>query len=1104
MNWYHHIKIVIKNNMQQEVVKNNSKTKDLDIEKFLQGRNDNLKYLVNIIGNYNENTVTLIFDDPVKGKYILEDQKYQPFIYCRNLAMMGLKLYFGEDKKEKRNRESYGIKIKDLNTHNHERLENGYKFIIYGNSPSELKRYFKEGKISIIDRLKFKEYLINYCKFNFESKDAKLRKYYIETYNEYIKNDEVSLNDQYIKPLYSIRPEEQYLIQNNARLYKGYEKYDEIHRIQFDIETTGLDPNRHRIFLIGIKDNKGFEKVLEVKDKDSDVSERNLIRKLFIEINNLKPAIITHYNGENFDWEFIIKRCEVLGLDLNKRIKEYINGKDIEKYELPTTLSNNHVIRRVNGTIKLGAETKDYVKTEIWGYSNVDILHAVKKTMAINSEIKNAKLKYICKYEGIAKENRMYVEGDNIYKIWDSNKNYLINKKNNNYKLIPESYQDKPQEYVDKFKSNLLKGKDYPYPFDRDNIDNIEYVSGKYIVERYLIDDLWETEQIDLKYNEASFLLAKLVPTTYERITTMGSAAVWKLIMTAWSYENNLAIPINDPDIDKFSGGLARAYNIGFAENIRKLDFAGLYPSLQITYDIFPSVDVTNALKRILIYLLDTRNTFKNLSNDESLSKPERSFYKTKQLPLKILNNSLFGALGSGIAFPWGETVVSAQITCAGRLHLRKMLNYFVGYNFKPVLAVTDGVNFAIPDIIYKDIDGNVVEEGININELEYTHNNRTYKGVNALVEKYNYDVVNFSNEEGRLVKVDDDGSFKSSLTISRINYANLTFEEVDKKTGKVIPSKIKLTGNTIKSKTIPEYIEEFIDNGMRMILDNKPHEFIEYYYDYLNKIFYKQIPLKKIASKSRVKLLPEDYKNRGKDKNGRDKAVQAHMELVIKEGLNVELGDTIYYVNIGTSKSHGDSKIIKDKITGEEYMCSVLIKEEDLDKTDNINIQYNVKKYISAFNQKVESILVGFSDTVKNTLIKDVKTKRKEKIDYLEERDYYTESEIALRSFELDNYEESMYLEELELDLWNKTGRDPRNIYTGFKLKNEDDLKGVEEYQNFLNRINNARSKKGDKLLKSIDDKYYEGDLVLKKYKNKYTVHKVENGYLLKIYEFN
>lgn len=1082
----------------------NNKPKDLEIEKFLQGKNDKLNYLVNIVGDYFTDTVTLIFDDPNKGKYILSDQKYYPFLYFKDISAMGLKLYFDNEEKQRKNKSLYGIKYKELKTYNNERLEVGYKYIFYGNSPSDLRNYFKEGKLTIINENKLKQYLIKYCGFVFNSNDEKQNDFYDKIFKKYIKDGVIDLSDMYLKPLYTLKPEEQFLIQNGARLYKGYEKYDEVHRLQFDIETTGLDPNIDRIFLIGIKDNRGFEKVLEVTEKNNDKYERNLIKEFFLAIRDITPSIITHYNGEAFDWDFIIKRCEILGIDLYEKYNTSINGNDIKPYRIPTTLSDFHAIKRVeNATVKFGGETERYTKTEIWGYSNVDIIHAAKKTQSINSEIKSHGLKYICKYEGIAKENRMYVEGNNIFKIWSENKYYIINITNNQYKVIPDSFQENPKEYVEKLKSNLIKGKEYPYPFDRDNINNIELINGKYIVERYLIDDLWETEQVDLKYNEASFLLAKLVPTTYERITTMGSAAVWKLIMTAWSYDNELAIPIPDPDKDPFSGGLARAYNIGFAENIRKLDFAGLYPSLQITYDIFPSVDVTNVLKRILIYLLNTRNEFKTLSNDDSLSKSERSFYKTKQLPLKILNNSLFGALGSGVAFPWGETVVSAQITCAGRLHLRKMIEYFVSYNFKPILAVTDGVNFAIPDFVYKDINGNIVDNPINTNDLEYTHNGRLYKGVNALVEKYNFDILEFSNEEGRLIKVDDDGSFKSSLTLSRINYANLTFDEIDKKTGKLIPAKIKLTGNTIKSKTMPAYIEDFIDKGMRMILDNKPADFIEYYYEYLDKIFYKQIPLKKIASKARVKKSVQEYLDRGVNKNGADKGAQAHMELIIKEGLHVEKGDIIYYVNIGTSKSHGDSKVLIDKNTGEKYMCSVLLREEDLEST-NINIQYNVKKYISSFNKSVESILIGFPETIRTTLLKDVKTNRKDKKDYLEPREYYTDNEIKLMSFEKDNLEESMYLEPLELDLWNKTGRDPKKIFKGFKLVNSYDLNGVEEYNNLLQKINKSRANKGDKLLKSIDDKYEEGDLILKKFNNKYTVHRVENGYLLKIYEFN
>ncbi len=41
--------------------------------------------------------------------------------------------------------------------------------------------------------------------------------------------------------------------------------------------------------------------------------------------------------------------------------------------------------------------------------------------------------------------------------------------------------------------------------------------------------------------------------------------------------------------------------------------------------------------------------------------------------------------------------------------------------------------------------------------------------------------------------------------------------------------------------------------------------------------------------------------------KSGNMMSRQAHMELLIKEGKNPGLGDTIFYVNNGEKKSHGD-----------------------------------------------------------------------------------------------------------------------------------------------------------------------------------------------------
>jgi hypothetical protein len=47
------------------------------------------------------------------------------------------------------------------------------------------------------------------------------------------------------------------------------------------------------------------------------------------------------------------------------------------------------------------------------------------------------------------------------------------------------------------------------------------------------------------------------------------------------------------------------------------------------------------------------------------------------------------------------------------------------------------------------------------------------------------------------------------------------------------------------------------------------------------------------------------------KNKAGNPMPKQAHMELAFNAELDVTLGDTLYYINTGTAKSHGDLKLL-------------------------------------------------------------------------------------------------------------------------------------------------------------------------------------------------
>ena len=909
------------------------------IEQFLLGE-DPEKYIVALEYDYRSGKVFKVIQDPIQGKQIKQDT-FIPFAWVGDLH--GKKFYGGSKAAQKQAMSTHGILIEKLDTHGDERMEEGLKYMVKTTkSYSNLVNFFKGGGLDPWERGNSEHIMI-------------------------------------------MSPVEQYLCQKGKRLFKGFNEYDEVHRFVFDIETTGLSPEESRIFLIGMKDNKGFEKVIAA---NNDEEERQLIIEFFKIVNQLKPSLIGGYNSAFFDFPFLIRRAEILGLDPKKIIR---------------TLNPEVKFRQKDSMLKLANEMEDFIQMQMWGYNVVDIAHAVRRAQAINSDIKSWGLKYITQFIGAGKENRVYVQGDKIGKTYFDNKDYYFNPKTGGFK-----------EVGSKGTENLME----KFP------GHYEKVNGKYIVERYLYDDIWETMIVDEEFNQANFLLAKLVPTTYERLSTMGTATLWKMIMSSWSYKHGLAIP-KKGEKRPFTGGLSRLLAVGYSTNVLKLDYSSLYPSIQLVHDVFPKCDVTGAMKSMLKYFRDTRIKYKKLAADYSKTDPKLSSqYNRKQLPIKIFINAFFGSLSAPHVFPWGDMDMGEQITCTGRQYLRQMIMWFMERDYKPLVMDTDGVNFSVPE--GKEKHSYV---GIGLNGL--VEKGKTYYGSEADVAEYN-DIF-MRNEMG----LDTDGQWPATINIARKNYALLT----DK-------GKVKLTGNTIKSKKLPTYVAEFLDKSLRMLLDGKGHEFLDCYYEYVDTIYNKKIPISKIANKSRVKQSIEDYKKHitKRTKSGSFMSRQAHMELAIKHNLPIGLGDTIYYVNNGERKSHGDVQKKKDEVVLNCYH----IDGDYITESPDMLGEYNVARYLAAFNKRIEPLLVVFSPEIRPDIL----------IEDPADQPFFTKTQSELvrgfprREGDQDMLEEVLTLSDTEVVFWKKVGIDPYYMYvdstvdlvdTDYVKKNGDIMLGLE-----------------------------------------------------------
>src|SRR4029079_17925632 len=112
----------------------------------------------------------------------------------------------------------------------------------------------------------------------------------------------------------ALPPEEQYLVATGRTYFRDL-SFDQLRRMQFDLETTGLDAARDRIFMVAVRAPSGAAETLEA-ETDSDAGERDLIRRLVAKVRDIDPDVIENHNLHGFDLPFLDRRARLLGVPL--------------------------------------------------------------------------------------------------------------------------------------------------------------------------------------------------------------------------------------------------------------------------------------------------------------------------------------------------------------------------------------------------------------------------------------------------------------------------------------------------------------------------------------------------------------------------------------------------------------------------------------------------------------------------------------------------------------------------------------------------------------------------------------------------------------------
>jgi len=206
-----------------------------------------------------------------------------------------------------------------------------------------------------------------------------------------------------VEAVLSLPPEEQYLVAT-GRSYFHQLAFDDLVRLQFDLETTGLDPERDRIFLVALSSTRSGPETWETSG-DDDHAEAALIRRLSERIRELDPDVIENHNLHGFDLPFLARRAERLRIPLKL-------GRNAE-----ASLSRRPAARGASLGSRVSARS-DFARRSrytVVGRELIDTMDAVRRYDFAARDLPGHGLKAVARHFGLASPKRVAVPGAEVY-----------------------------------------------------------------------------------------------------------------------------------------------------------------------------------------------------------------------------------------------------------------------------------------------------------------------------------------------------------------------------------------------------------------------------------------------------------------------------------------------------------------------------------------------------------------------------------------------------------------------------------------------------------------------------------------------------------------
>ncbi|RLI79601.1 DNA polymerase [Archaeoglobales archaeon] len=455
----------------------------------------------------------------------------------------------------------------------------------------------------------------------------------------------------------------------------------------------------------------------------------------------------------------------------------------------------------------------------------------------------------------------------------------------------------------------------------------------------YAKQDVLNTYYIAEELLPMHYELSRMIRLPLDDITRMGRGKQVDWLLLSEAFKLNELAPNPREKGESYEGAFVLEPARGLHENVVCLDFASMYPSIMISFNISPDTltfygddcyvapEVGHRFKKrpdgffkkILKMLIGRRREIKSVMKELDYNSQEYKLLDIKQATLKVLTNSFYGYTGWNLA-RWYCKECAEATTAWGRHFIKKSVEIAKNMGFQVLYGDTDSI------FVKKDV-----------------------RGVKELKEEVKKLIARLSQELPIQIEIDE--FYKTIFFVEKKRYAGYTQD------GRII-----VKGLEVRRGDWCELAKNVQRNVISIILrERNPEKAVEYVKKIVDEIRLGKIGLRDYVIYKGLTKKPSKYES-----------LQAHVKAAMKAkemGIAYTIGSKVGYVVVKGVGNIGDRAYPIDLIEGFdgetlEIKTKHGIEKMKLDKDYYINNQVlpSVLRILERFGYN-ESQLKGLAE---------------------------------------------------------------------------------------------------------------------------------------------